>query len=176
MQPLPAAIPGVAPSTGVLPPLEQRRREIYDRLWALGPTALPALCRGLADPDVQVRRNVALFLGAAGGNWYDPWRPRLDITACVPSLVRALADADGRVRELASQVVAATGAAGVSAVPALIAMLGSSSEGDRNTACIALGAIGPAAREALPVLREMLSDPNPNVQRFATRAIERIEH
>src|SRR5687768_12033142 len=67
----PAAIPGVAPSNGVLPPTEQLRREIYDRLWSLGSMALPALCRGLADSDVQVRRNVVLFLGVAGGDWYD---------------------------------------------------------------------------------------------------------
>ena len=53
--------PAAIPATGASSPLEQHRAEIYDRLWSLGPTALPALCRGLADPDVQVRRNVALF-------------------------------------------------------------------------------------------------------------------
>jgi HEAT repeat protein len=162
----PAAIPGVAPSNGVLPPTEQLRREIYDRLWSLGPMALPALCRGLADSDVQVRRNVALFLGVAGGDWYERGRP---------SLVRALADSDSRVRALAAQAVGATGASGVSAVPALIVLLGSPSDGDRNTACIGLAGIGPAAREALPALKKALFDPSADVRSFAKRAIARIE-
>jgi HEAT repeats len=171
----PAAIPGVAPSNGVLPPTERLRREIYDRLWSLGSVALPVLCRGLGDPDVQVRRNVALFLGVAGGNWYDRGRPRLAIEGCVPALVGALADSDGRVKELAAQAVGATGAAGVSAVPALVGLLASPNEGERNTACIALAGIGPAAKEALPALKKVLSDPSAAVQRFAQRAIERID-
>ena len=171
----PASFPGLEPSNGVPSPIERRRSEIYDRLWSLGPTALPALCRGLGDPDVQVRRNVALFLGAAGNDWYDRGRPRLAITPCAPALVAALEDSDGRVRELAAQAVPATGAAAASAVPALIRMLGSSSEGDRNTACIALAGIGPAAKEALPVLRKALSDSSAAVRNFAKRAIERIE-
>ncbi len=172
---LPAAIPGVAPSTGVQPPTERLRREIYDRLWSLGSAALPALCRGLGDPDVQVRRNVALFLGVAGGDWYDRGRPRLVIAECLPALVGALEDADSRVRELAAQAVGATGAAGVSAVPTLIGLLGSPSEGDKNTACIGLAGIGPAAKEALPALKRALFDPSADVRSFAKRAIERIE-
>ncbi len=172
---LPATIPAMAPSTGVPSPIERRRGEIYDQLWSLGPTAFPALCRGLGDPDVQVRRNVAFFLGAAGNDWYDRWRPRLVITPCAPALVGALDDADGRVRELAAQAVPATGAAAASAVPALIRLLGSSSEGDRNTACIALAGIGPAATEALPALNKALSDPSATVRRFANRAIAQIE-
>jgi hypothetical protein len=172
---LPASIPAVAPGDGVLPPIERHRREIYDRLWSLGPAALPALCRGLADPDVRVRRNVALFLSVAAGQWYDRERPRLAISSCVPALVATLKDSDNRVRELSAQAVGATGSAGVSAVPALIALLDSSSEGDRNTACIGLGGIGPAAKEALPALKRALSDPSPTVRRFAQHAIERIE-
>ena len=172
---LPAAIPGIAPSTGVPSPIERRRGEIYDGLWSLGPAAVPALCRGLGDPDVQVRRNVALFLGAAGNDWYDGERPRLAIAPCAPALVAALDDSDGRVRELAAQAIPATGAAAASAVSALIRLLDSSSQGDRNTACIALAGIGPAAKDALPALRRSLSDPSAAVQNFAKRAIERIE-
>ena len=170
-----AALPPSVPSNGVLAPSEQLRREIYDRLWSLGAAALPALCRGLADSDVQVRRNVALFLGVAGGDWYDPRRPRLPIDECVPFLVRALADSDDRVRGLAAQAVGTTGAAGVSAVPVLIGLLRSSSEGDRNTACIGLAGIGVAAKDALPALKKALSDPSADVRGFAQRAIERIE-
>jgi len=171
----PPALNGVAPGNGVIPPTERLRGEIYDRLWSLGSAAVPALCRGLGDPDVQVRRNVALFLGVAGGNWYDRGRPRLAIEGCVPALVRALADSDGRVKELAAQVVGATGAAGVPAVPALVGLLTSPNEGERNTACIGLAGIGPAAKAALPALKKALSDPSADVQRFAQRAIESIE-
>jgi hypothetical protein len=42
-------------------PAEQQREALYVRLRALGASALPALMRGLADSDVQVRRNVALY-------------------------------------------------------------------------------------------------------------------
>jgi hypothetical protein len=171
----PAALPAGAPSNGVLPPTERLRREIYDRLWSLGSVALSALCRGLGDPDVQVRRNVALFLNVAGGDWYDRGRPRLAIEGCVPALVGALADSDGRVKELAAQAVGATGAAGVSAVPALIGLLASANEGERSTACIGLAGIGPVAKEALAALKKALSDPSADVQRFAQRAIERID-
>jgi hypothetical protein len=170
----PAVLP-LAPSDGVVPRSELLRQEIYDRLWSLGPVALPALCRGLDDPDVQVRRNVALFLGVAGGDWYWPPRPALAIQECVPALVRAVADPDGRVRGLAAQAVGATGSAGESAVPCLIELLNSPSEGDRNSACSGLGGIGPAARMALPALGAALLDPSPDVQRFADWAIERID-
>ncbi len=97
------------------------------------------------------------------------------IEGCVPALVGALADSDGRVKELAAQAVGATGAAGVSAVPALVGLLASPNEGERNTACIGLAGIGPAAKEALSALKKALSDPSAAVQRFAQRAIEKID-
>jgi HEAT repeats len=171
----PAALPGMAPSNGVPDPKEERRHTLYDRLWTLGPAALPALGRGLADPDVQVRRNVALFLGVAGGTWYEPTRSRLDIRPCLAALTVALADPDARVRQLAAQAVGAIGAGASSAVPALIALLGSPDEGSRNSACIGLTGIGSGAREALPALQKALSDPSADVRRFAQRAIETIE-
>ena len=171
----PAALPGGAPSDGIVPTSELLREEIYDRLWALGPVAVPALCRRLGDPDVQVRRNVALFLCVAGGSWYWPPRPPLDIEECVPGLVKAVTDPDGRVRELAAHAVGGTGSAGSSAVPCLIELLNSPSEGDRNSACRGLAGIGPAAKMALPALGEALLDDSPDVQGSAWWAIERID-
>jgi HEAT repeat protein len=171
----PASLPGMAPSNGVLPATEQRRRTIYDQLWKLGPEAIPALNRGLADPDVQIRRNVALFLNVAGGGWYERTRPRMDIRGCLAALIAALADSDARVKELAAQAVGAIGPEASPAVPALIALLGSADEGSRNSACIGLTGIGPSAREALPELRKAISDRSPDVQRFARRAIDAIE-
>jgi HEAT repeat protein len=163
------------PGTGLPDATEIRRRAVYDRLWTLGPAALPALIQGLADPDVQIRRNVALFLGAAGGGWYQSGRTPLDIRDCLPALIVALADADPRVRQLAADAVGAIGADAAAAVPQLIALLASPDEGSRNTACIALSGIGRGAREALPALRGALGDPSSDVRRFAQRAIDAIE-
>jgi hypothetical protein len=174
LAPFPAELPA-ALSNGVEPPLERRRLEVYDQLWSMGTAAVPALCRGLGDADVRVRRNVALFLNVAAGNWYDRGRARLPIAPCANALARALEDADGRVRGLAAQAVPATGTAGAVAVPALVAMLGSPSEGDRNSACLGLAGLGPVARAALPVLEKLQSDPSPDVRGFARRAIQRIE-
>lgn len=170
-----ASLPASALSNGVPDPAEQRRRSIYDQLWKLGTAAVPALNRGLADPDVQIRRNVALFLNAAAGGWYEPTRPRLDIRGCLRALIAALSDSDARVNGLAAQAAGAIGPEASPAVPALIALLGSADEGSRNSACIGLTGIGPSAKEALPALRKALGDPSPDVKRFARRAIDTIE-
>jgi len=169
------SLPAAPPSDGVPDPKEVRRRAVYDELWALGSAAVPALSRGLASPDVQLRRNVALFLNVAAGEWYDRSRPRLDIRPCLTALVPVLSDPDSRVRELAAQAVGAIGPDASAAVPALVALLGFADEGSRNSACIGLTGIGPGARQALPALRKALSDPAPNVRRFAQRAIDVIE-
>jgi HEAT repeat protein len=170
-----AALPASGRSNGEPDPTEERRRAIYDRLWTLGPAAMSALSRGLSDPDVQIRRNVALFLNVAGDTWYEPARPRLDIRPCLKALVAALSDTDDRVRALAAQAVGAIGPEASPAVPALIALLSSPDEGSRNGASIGLTRIGPAARDALPALRKSLNDPSADVRRFAQRAIEAIE-
>jgi HEAT repeat protein len=171
----PAGLSAIARSDGTADPIEERRRAIYDRLWTLGPAAVPALNRGLVDPDVQIRRNVALFLGVAGDTWYEPSRPRLDIRPCLKSLIAALSDTDDRVRALAAQAVGAIGAAASPAVPALITLLSSVDEGSRNSALIGLTKIGPAARAALPAVRQALNDSSADVRRFAQRAIDAIE-
>lgn len=171
----PAALAAAAPSDGRLDPTEERRHVVYEQLWALGPAALPALIRGPAHPDVEVRRNVALFLVAAAGRWYEPSRPRLDIRAGLDALIAALMDADARVRGLAAQAVGEIGAQALPAVPALIQLLASPDPGSRNSACIGLTGIGPGARAELPALRKALSDPSADVRRFARRAIGVIE-
>jgi HEAT repeat protein len=170
----PAAIPGGAPSSGRPDPQEVKRRAIYEQLLTLGSAGMPTLIRGLADPDVQVRRNVALFLNAASGGWYGLPKPRLDIRTCLPALIAALSDRDARVRELSAQAIGTIGPVAVSAVPALITLLASSDEGSRNSACIGLAGIGPLADQALPALRKALADPSADVRSFAKRAIEAI--
>ena len=170
-----AGLPGIARSDGTPDPTEERRRAIYDRLWTLGPEAIPALNRGLADPDVQIRRNVARFLGVAGDTWYDRTRPPLDIRPCLKSLITALSDTDARVRALAAQAIGAIGPAASPAVPALITLLSSTDEESRNTALIGLRRIGPAAPDALPAIRQALNDPSADVRRFAQLASGAIE-
>ena len=171
----PAGLPAGARSD-VIPDLgEERRRRVHNQLRALGAAALPALSRGLADPDVRVRRNVAFFLGAEAGSWRESRQPRLDIRPCLPALVAALGDSDARVRELAAQVVGAMGSNAAAAVPALIGLLKYPDEGSRISACIGLTGIGPNARDALPALRQALSDLSAGVRRFAQRGIDTIQ-
>ena len=170
-----AAFPAGARSDGRPDPVEVRRNSIYHDLLALGEQARPALVRGLASSDVQVRRNVVLFLVAAGGRWWNVSQPRLNLEPFLSPLISAIQDEDARVRQLAPQAIGEIGPNAVSALPALIMLLADADEGSRGAACIALSGIGPAAKDALPALRAALSDPTTAVRRFAQRAIERID-
>jgi HEAT repeat protein len=163
------------PAGGRLDATEERRRELYAKLRELGDRALPALARGLRDPDVQLRRNVALFLDASAGGWVDSWRRKMTIESVLPALIVSLEDQDGRVRELSAQAIGEIGPNAAAAVPALVTLLANVEEGSRNSACIGLTGIGPSATNALPALRNALSDSSEAVRRFARRAIDRIE-
>ena len=158
-------------------PVEKRREEVYAQLRGLGQDALPALARGLSSSDVQVRRNVALFLGAVSSPWYNYRTPeaRMDIRRCLPELITALKDTDGRYRGLVAQAIGEIGADAAPAVPGLVSLLTNPDEGSRNSACIGLAGIGPVAKDALPALRAALADPSADVRRFAQHAIDRIE-
>jgi HEAT repeat protein len=165
----------MAPSDGRIDPVEQRRHELYSQLWMLGNDALPALSSGLVDPDVRLRRNVALVLNVIAGGWFDRSWSGINIRPCLPALMKALDDNDAYVRGWSAQAIGSIGPDAAEAVPALIAMLRNQDVGLRNSAAIALRGIGPEAKSALPALREALSDPNEQVRRFAARAIENIE-
>jgi HEAT repeat protein len=168
-------LPGIAPSSGVLPITEQRRQALYAQLRAAGANALPALLRGLRDPDVRLRRNVALAFLVLSGGYFAPASEKVDIRVALPGLVAAVRDPDASVRAWAAQAIGAIGPDALSAVPDLILLLSNADEGSRNSACIALRAIGPSAREALPALREALSDSSTDVRGFAQRAIASID-
>jgi HEAT repeat protein len=161
--------------TGQRMPVEQRREAIYVRLRILGGGAIPALRQGLTAPNVQVRRNVALYLAFEGGNYAKHADAALDVTPFVPQLVVALRDEDERVIALAAQALAHAGSNAAIAVADLVRPLEHGGEGLRNSACIGLAGIGPAARQALPVLRRALDDPSHDVRRFAQRAIDKIQ-
>jgi HEAT repeat protein len=171
----PAAIDGrVNSTTGGPPPQEQQRTAIYVQLRTLGAAAIPALTKGLADPDVRIRRNVALYLTWEGGNYSKHAPEPLDVRPFVPALVRALRDADERVAGLAGHALAHAGSAAAVAVPDLLRLLADPREGLRNSACIGLAGIGPAAADAVPALQRALSDPSQDVRRFAQRALDHI--
>jgi HEAT repeat protein len=167
--------PRIQGSTGQPTPVEQRREALYVRLRALDEAAVPALQRGLTDPDVRVRRNVALYLSFEGGNYAKHAAAALDVTPLVPPLIAALRDEDKRVIALSAQALAHPGAKAASAVPDLIRLAADPDEGLRISACIGLAGIGAAAREALPALRVALQDQSKDVRHFARRAIDRIE-
>jgi hypothetical protein len=166
--------PRIQSDPGDRTPIEQRREQLYKRLRALGVAAVPSLQRGLSDADVQVRRNVALYLVMEAGNYAEHAPEPLDLAPFLAQLVSALRDADDRVKELSAQALAHIGPPAAIAVPDLLRMLGDGQEGLRNSACIALAGIGPAARDALPALRRALTDPSPDVRKFAQRAIDKI--
>jgi HEAT repeat protein len=172
----PAALaPTIQSNTGQPMPAEQRREAIYLRLRVLAEAAVPALQSGLTDTDVQLRRNVALYLGFEGGNYAKHAAAPLDLKPFLSQLVLALRDEDQRVKELAAQALQHLGSDAAIAVPELVRLLVDPSEGLRNSACIGLAGIGPAARDALPALRRALADPSNDVRRFAQRAIDRID-
>lgn len=126
----PAALPAGARSDGSIDPIEQRRRELYARIVALRQAALPALIRGLANNDVRVRRNVALFLLVAAD--------RVNTVApCLPELISALHDSDARVRGLAAQAIGQVASMASSAVAALAHL--------EQSAVVERGRSGPVA-------------------------------
>lgn len=173
---LPPGLRATGPSDGTIDPMEQRRKELYERLRRLGDDALPALTRGLSDPDVRIRRNVALALAVLSGTWYRPSQPRLNIRLCLTALIAALKDSDPIVRARAANAIGEIGIDAASAIPALLILLRNADEGSRIGACIALRGIGPAAEQATPALRQALDDPNKDVRRFAQQAIDSIQH
>lgn len=62
LRPLPP-LRGIARSDGRADAIELQRAELDRQIRELG-DEVPALVRGLADPDVRLRRNVAVALGA----------------------------------------------------------------------------------------------------------------
>lgn len=164
------------PSTGTPIPFEVRRRSLYEELRKLDDQAFPTLCNGLTDPDINVRQGVALFLAVMGSTWYNhQGRTPVDIHPCLQGMIIALEDPDLVVRARLAEALGNIGSDAAAAVPVLIKWLEGPNEKSRYYACIGLYGVGPAAEAALPSLRKALSHPSSLVQRYALRAIERIE-
>jgi hypothetical protein len=144
---LPAPLPRPMGSEGPVIESEVTRRRLYEELRQLRAEALPALARGLRDPDLRLRRNVALALGALGGTWWDRAKMPLDISPLLADLVRALKDEDSFVRNWSAQAIGNIGSEAGPAVPALVALLKKEEE-SRISVCGALRQIGSPARAA----------------------------
>ena len=122
-------------------PNEVIREAIYARLREMGALAISALHNGRGDSDVQVRRNVALYLTWEGGNYSKHAAGPLDLKPFVTQLITALQDPDDRVRELSAQAIAHLGSDGAVAVPALRRALSDPSSDVRKFAQIAIDKI-----------------------------------
>jgi HEAT repeat protein len=163
-------------SSPSLPPGERKRHEIYEQLHDMGSECIPALVRGLRDPDANMRRNVALAFGVLGGGWwqFEVGPTRIPTRAALPALIMALQDSDQDVRALSAQAIGDIGPEAATAVPSLVNLLSKDSY-SRISVFIALHDIGPAARGALPALKPYLSDPDADVRKMAARAVAGIE-
>jgi HEAT repeat protein len=102
---------------------EMKRRNIYEALLDRGAESLPALLAGLRDPDVRLRRNVALAFGVLSGGWwhFECGPAKVDIQPALSGLVTAFRDPDDDVRAWAAQAVGNMGANAAGAVGPLIA-------------------------------------------------------
>jgi len=132
----------------------------------LGPTAVGALEKGLANPAV---RTVAMELLSAAGSQAKP---------AVDTLVAALADADPAVRGDAAVALSAIGPDAAEAVPALVKVAGGKDAEDpsRYPAIFALGKIGPAASAAVAALEPLMGQSDdPLAQIVSAWALLRIE-
>lgn len=153
----------------------ERRREIYDRLDALGSAAVPELARmlqsSLQRSDKDLTSTVLWILGSVSGPYADrdgKQHEGSDISAALPALILALDDPNAQT--WAAGTIGAIGPKAAEAVPKLIALLDDENVGLRGSACRGLTGIDP-----LPALRHARSDPNGDKQRFAQHAIASIE-
>jgi HEAT repeat protein len=128
----------------------------------------------LTDPNVPIRRNVALVLLAAGGS-FGPTIAGFANRDSLSALIAVLQTRMPGSTNWPPKPSAQSGPDASSAVPALLALLGPANEGSRNSACLGLTGIGVNTREALPALRQALSDPSVDVKWFARKAIDTIE-
>jgi hypothetical protein len=128
-------------------PTETKRREIYDRLYTLGPVGVSALARALKSPDVNLRRSATLALGALGGGWWFSGRDpsKVDTLIALPALIDSLSDSDTIVQGYAAQDLGDIGPEAMPAVPKLVALLSVQDQGVRNGACLGLMKIEPRA-------------------------------
>ena len=158
------------PAAAAAPDLEAALRQGDQRLAAaaaaalgnLGPTALPALIRGLAHTNPAVRQ-------AAG---YGLSFTRTNGTSACPALCRALADTNEAVRASAAYALTR-----IWTVPAtgLVALVEQETGMTRETAAQALQNFRTPARLAQPALLRMLQSTSPTERRQAAASLAYLQ-
>jgi HEAT repeat protein len=132
------------------------RREAKSAITEIGPRAVPALRKTLAETKGRSQVGAAEALGAF----------KADARDAVPELTAALSATDERVRWRASAALRAIGPDAAAAVPALIGALAHDSDSrEAKMARSALVAIGSATLE--PLVRTLKTDRNPQLRRAA---------
>jgi HEAT repeat protein len=186
------------PASEAVPDLEETLRQGDPRvamyaaaaLGNLGPTAVPALIRSLADTNTTVRQAAGYGLGTARA-YAAPAIPALraslaDTNASVrgcaayalsciwapPStgLVTLVDEETGLAREAAAHALQNSRVPARLAQPALLRMLASASPAERRSAVIALAYLQPWSQEVFAALVNALSDPSESVRAAATNA------
>lgn len=131
---------------------------------ALGQVApervVPTLIGQLRNPSMQIRQNAAKQLGLVG----------VAAKSAVPALQEAARDSDNDVRFAATDALAKV----APNIPEMILQLTSTSLKTRQDAAQRLGTIGPDAKDAITALEAATSDPNPDVQKAAKEALQRV--
>jgi HEAT repeat protein len=136
------------------------------KMGARGKSAVPALARALADPEAEVRSQAAAALQAMGR----------DAAAAAPALIALLQDADAGARGSAASALGAIGAPeALAARPDLMAGVKDNDPDVRASCAWALGELGTEARDALGVLTDAMADPDPEVRRWAARAVLKVQ-
>ncbi|MHB1426447.1 MAG: HEAT repeat domain-containing protein, partial [Gemmataceae bacterium] len=139
------------------------RLAIARALAKIGPDAapaIPALCKALDHRDVEVKKQVAIALGAIGPA----------AKTAVGDLLNASVATDCR-----EAVVEAIGRIGAAAVPRLIKALEDFSPQIRLTAVMALEQIGPDAKEAITPLKVRRVRDHREIREAATKALRKID-
>ncbi|MBN2055504.1 HEAT repeat domain-containing protein [bacterium] len=117
---------------------------------------------GLGDPDIRVRWQSVMTLGAMGA-------------PAIPDLIVALDSEYEDVRAVSASVLGEIGPQDDSVIPALIGKLTDTNAGVRIQAARALGSIGPDASIALEELEKLTSDDEPTMVDTARAAIAKIK-
>jgi HEAT repeat protein len=139
------------------------RLAIARALAKIGPDAapaIPALCKALYHPNVDVKKQVAETLGAIG--------PAAN--TAVGDLLNASVATDCQ-----KAVAEAIGKIGVAAVPRLIKALEDFSPQIRLTAVMALEQIGPDAKEAIQPLKWRFAKDRREIREAAAKALRKID-
>jgi len=126
--------------------------------------AVPALTRGLADPEPAVRAQAALALASIG-----------EAGAAVPALRVTLRDRDAWVREESARALGMLAAPDADLAGDLITALADATPGVRRQAARALGRVAQPTPRVLDALGRCERDGEELVRNEARRALDRLE-